>query len=289
MNKPLHLALALLFLPSLAAAAPTQGFAAPFDLSTGRPIFALATSDGSTVEAMLDTGAQGAVIAQSLADTLKLAVVGEAQIGSPYGGQPMAVNLVALPPLSLGGFQLTKLEAVVMPDERLLKGGPKLTISSVQFEGRAYTLDFAANQIVIPAKANTAKSGWHLIDKRNMPITMITIGKNAVRLVLDTGNPGLLVLPRAFAEASGATLSDKPVGQIRTIDAAFDRYDGTFNRNAQIAGQKVRLGKLSVVDGMGANMGSKALAGFQLTIDMPNRRWRLDRADGKTPLISTGG
>jgi hypothetical protein len=285
MLKTMKLGLALILLPLPVAAIAAQDVSVPFSLTTGRPVLVLTRADGTVLEAVLDTGGQGAVITKSLADALKLDVVGKALIGSPYGGQPLEAELVGLPPLSLGGFALAKLEAVVLPDAQLPKGSPGLTISSVQFGERAYVLDFAKNQLVVPDKANGARSGWHILDGRNMPVTEIAIGSRRTRLVIDTGNPGSLVLPRDFAVANKAKLSDKPVGQIRTIDAAFDRYTATFNRDATIAGRPVRLAGLSVVDGMGANMGSKALAGFQLTIDKPNRRWRLDRTDGKTPVI----
>lgn len=285
MFKAAKLALALLVSLLTATQSLAQDVAAPLDLSTGRPILTLTIADGATVKAMLDTGGQGAVITQSLVDELKLEVIGEAFIGSPYGGPPKTAKIVALPSLSLGGLTLSRPEAVVLPDGQIPKDSPRLTISSVQFGARPYILDFAAYQLVVPAKVRATKIGWHKIDERNMPVAEIVIGKDRTKLVLDSGNPGSFVLPRTFALATGAKLSDKPVGKIRTIDASFDRYTGIFNRDAVVAGQRVRLGTVSVVDGMGANMGSKALAGFQLTIDMPNRRWRLDRADGRKPVI----
>lgn len=292
MHKFILVVSAALLLPSTASSKPADSVnpaaraGVPFDLSTGRPMFSVDMSDGTTLPVMLDTGSQGAVISQALADRFKLDVIGEAFIGSPYGGEPTKSKIVALAPMSLQGIALVDLRAVIIPDAMVPKDAPGLLISAAQFGGRPFTLDFATNRLVLSDKAKSPKSGWHKLDDRNMPRAEIAIGKQRVSIVIDTGNPGRLVLPRAFAEAVGAKIPDSPVGKIGTVDASFDRYEAVFDQDAVIAGQALRIGTVSVVDGMGANMGSKALAGFQLTIDAANRRWRLDRADRRKPLVS---
>jgi hypothetical protein len=66
----------------------------PMDLSSGRPQIDAAFK-GRKMIAIYDTGSQGATIPRSVAEEMKLPVIGRALVGSPNGGTPVEADVVS--------------------------------------------------------------------------------------------------------------------------------------------------------------------------------------------------
>lgn len=245
-----------------------------FSTEGGRPVV-VARVNGQEMPVIFDSGSQGAVISKSLADSLKLEVIGEAMVGSPYGGQPKTAFIVSLGSLSLGGVKAVQTDAVVIDDNKLPPGSPALVIGPNLFADRSVELDFANKTLSFSSEIPSDVENWQKMDGRGMLKTTLTIGQETIDVTIDTGNPGGLNLPKSFAERLGIPLTPMPGRKIKTVDAEFPLFEGNVDQDVMLAGAPLRLGSTVFADIPSANAGAKTLEGLRLIIDTPRRRWRL--------------
>ena len=261
-------------------AAPKSADGVSFSTESGRPVV-VAQVNGQEMPVIFDSGSQGAVISKSLAGSLKLEVIGEAMVGSPYGGPPKTAFVVSLGSLALGGVSAVQLDAVIIDDSQLPAGSPGLVIGPNLFADRAVELDFAAKTLRFASEIPGDAANWQKMDGRGMLKTTLTIGQEDVELTVDTGNPGGLNLPKLLADRLGIALTPLPGRKIKTVDAEFPLFEGMVDQDVTLAGAPLRLGSTIFADIPSANAGAKTLEGLRLIIDTPRRRWRLYPATNK--------
>lgn len=254
-------------------AAP-QNAGVAFSTESGRPVV-VARVNEQEMPVIFDSGSQGAVIAKSLADSLKLEVIGEAMVGSPYGGPPKTAFIVSLGSLSLGGVNAVQTDAVIIDDSQMPPGSPTLVIGPNMFADRAVELDFATQTLRFSSEMPGDAANWQKMDGRGMLKTTLTVGQEKIDVTIDTGNPGGLNLPKSLADRLGIALTPLPGRKIKTVDAEFPLYEGKVDRDVTLAGAPLRLGSTIFADIPSANAGAKTLDGLRLIIDTPRRRWRL--------------
>lgn len=258
----------------------------PMSLSTGRPSLSARINGGHPVEITFDSGAQGAVITQSFAKDLGLEVIGETQVGSPLGGQPIPAKIVSLGRLSVGDYTATHLDAVVLDDARLPKG-TRLIISAAQFPDAQIELDFAALRFRLSKSSGASGDDWTRLNERGMTVTTLTIGGETIALYIDSGNPGWIDLPRSIAARLPLTGPLVKASEMRAVDRVVPRYAAPLDTHAQIADKTVKLqGTFLFADIPFANMGSAALREYRVLIDVPNKRWKLSFSGSGQPVIA---
>lgn len=256
----------------------------PFDLSTGRPLVLAQIGDAAPMEVYFDTASQGAVIPRALVDKLRLKVVGETRLGSPYGGEPVVAQLVSLGSLTIGGVAANDVTAVVQEDAGFMGPDAPLVVGPAQFRGKIVSLDYAARSLNI-SSGIPATTAWQSL-KNGLPETEIEIGGKRYPLHIDSGSPGTLMLPKSAADDLLPKPELRDVGKARTIDKEFSIYVGAVNQDATIAGVPVRLGDVGFADLPFANLGSQGLAQFTIIIDVANDRWQLIGPEGEPPLLT---
>jgi hypothetical protein len=260
---------------------------------------ALAQTDGRTaidvvlngahaLRANYDSGAQGMVIAQSLADELDLPVVGEALLGSPAGGVPVPVKIVQLQSLSVGGVAMNtaprSLDALLMEDSRL-PSGVRLILSSSNFPGSLIELDFVAARFRVSPSPVGDEADWLALDERGLTATTLVIGSTRIPLHVDTGNPGSLDLPRSFAAELPLDAPLQEHAKITLVDKTLGTYRAPMKTEARIGEQAVSLdGTFVFADFPFANLGVDGLRKARLQIDHSKRRWRLRFASSPTRI-----
>jgi hypothetical protein len=250
-----------------------------FSTESGRPVV-VAQVNGQEMPVIFDSGSQGAIIAKSLADSMKLEVIGEALVGSPYGGPPKTAFIVSLVSLALGGVNAVQTDAIIIDDSQMPPGSPALVIGPNLFSDRVVELDFANKTLRFSSEIPGDVGSWQKMDGRGMLKTLLMIGQENVEVTIDTGNPGGLNLPKSLADRLGIALTPMPGRKIRTVDAEFPLYEGMVDQDVMLAGAPLRLGKTMFAEIPSANAGAKTLDGLRLIIDTPRRRWRLESAAG---------
>jgi Aspartyl protease len=243
-------------------------------LESGRPAV-LATLSGTPMRVVFDTGSQGAVIAKTLAEQLKLQVVGEARLGSPGGGAPITAQVVSLGSLAIDGLAASTVDAVVVDDARL-PAGTKVILSTSQFATAVAEFDFTRGRLRLSTAPASDNGSWQPLDERGLLLGSLQLGDQTVPLHIDSGNPGLLDLPASMAGKPPLTGPLRETKGVRLVDRELKRSVTWVDAEAIVVGVPIRLrGEVGFLDMPSANLGARGLRQAVLTVDTPRRRWRL--------------
>lgn len=273
----------------LASAALAQAPAArpvvPLDLSGPRPIAMLAVGSGPPVRVIFDTGASGNIIDIDYARAIGLPDEGPAAVHTPAGGAAMPGFRTVIAAGRLGDAPLVNVRAVAMSSPALRHLEVQGVFGPGTFSGRLVHLDLARGEVritdktpeTIPAGAASPYSGSGRMP--GLPGISVAIAGQAFDGHIDTGQPGLLMLPLSMA---GRVPLD---GEMRQAPRPARLADGVPRPlfEGRIRGT-VRIGPLTFenpevrfMDGLQrVNVGMQALRGLTVVIDPAERRsWLL--------------
>jgi len=260
----------------------------PMDLSSGRPVID-AVIHGQSVRAIFDTGSQGATIPRSLAEALKLPVIGRALVGSPNGGQPVEADVVSIDGLEIDGLRLQagdrRLDAVVLDDAKL-PPGRGLVIGNNQFPGMTIELDFPAGRFRLSEKNADSAVGWAPLSERGLIETQLRIGEETMPIHIDTGNAGVLDLPQRSAARLPLSSAPREGKAIHFVDSSVKTTIADMRTDALLGDLPVKLdGAFRFAPVRFANLGGRGLKGARLRIDMTRKLWHLSYAQHDVPVI----
>jgi len=264
----------------LVSAGSALAAAIPFDVSSGRPMVDLMVNGQGPYPFVLDTGSPSLLVMKSLADELKLEVVGSDELQSPVQGTPVKVDVVRVDSVALGDATIEGYEALVldMGEHGLGRGivGPAFFR-----EHGTTTLDFDRNTISFGEGSGDEVRNW-LPFGASAPLLDIPvrIGDLEVDGHLDTGNPGVLSFPNRLEDRLPLSGPAHTIGQARTVDAVFDIRAAPIDASARIGDAEVPLSQIMLSAIPVANLGTAGLRGLVLHIDWQNERFALiGRAD----------
>lgn len=254
-----------------------------------RPLVELTIGGRGPHRFILDTGAAGSVVDASLAEELELPETGIQHLGSPAGGEPLEVPTVTMKDVRLGGIHIRDLDAAAMDLAGFLHDpeGPRGILAAGVFSGALLSFDYPGGRIVIRPGELPEADGARIFQysrEDGLPTVPLLVAGTAIPAHLDTGSPATFSLPGRYMKS--LPLKSEPVerGKARLVDAEITLYA------AALAGT-VRLGEYvfedpEIVFGDRfpvGNIGHGLLRRFQVTLDMKNRRIRLDRPEGSGP------
>ncbi len=267
----------------LAMPAPTfrlegDSLVVPMESWQGRSVVQVMLDGRGPFPFVLDTGAHGTVITKALADSLRLKVTGEAQVGSPLGGTPVPAKIVSIGRLTLGGTLQAPVSCLAL--DMPMPGPAKHwgVLSPNQFPGLLITWDFARQRIVLRRGSLPAPDDVQVFSYEGemLPTVPVEVAGRRVRVHVDTGSSGGLMLPVTLKDS--LPLAGPPVEgrTARTVDREVKLLD------AKLAG-KVVLGGREFTDlelelnpaARVGNIGSRVLQDFEVTLDARQRRIRL--------------
>lgn len=257
----------------------------PMDLSTGRPRV-MASVNGRPAEVVeFDTGSTGAVVQRAYVDKYKLPIIGEVPLRSPFANVPPTIaKTVLIESIVVGGVTLRNVKAVVLEEAGFVGADAPLIIGPGEFRRHVVTLDYPAGRFSLTTSRPAGKSGWQRHKPGSQLETSIEVQGQRATLLIDSGNPGMLMLPKSLAERVDPAMKLAPVGAIRTVDREIPIFIGNLNRDVKLASVSAKLGNTLFADVPFANLGSQGLQQFRLTIDNPRQRWRIDRT-GSGPVV----
>ena len=252
----------------------------PMESWKGIPVVR-ATLDGRGPFAfVLDSGAHGSVIAKALADSLKLPVAGQVQIGSPLGGKPVPATLVRVERLAFGKGLRVAFSGVAAD---LPLDGPERAwsvLSPREFTGLLVTWDYPGKKVVFRRGSLPAPDGREIFsyEGESLPTVTLEIAGVSRRAHLDTGSSGGLRLPAGLRDS--LPFAAPPVeGRVaKTVDREVKLLTGRLTGKVAIgrhefADPEVELVPFAPV----ANVGSRLLKDFEVTLDAGQHRIQLRR------------
>jgi hypothetical protein len=264
----------------------TPEVSVPLHWFMNKPVVDVKINEKGPYRLFLDTGAQGSVLDQELADELKLPIVGKARVGSP-GGKGLPAKQVRLDRVDVGGAALSQVPAVSFDRSSLYRGKdvPRGVLSAATFPGYLVTVDYPESRLLIRRGELPAADGVRVFGydaKRPLPEIPLTVADQKVTVHLDSGAPGGIMLPLELAKR--LPLASKPVevGRGKRVD------QDVVILGAKLNGQ-VKLGKyvfenpdlhFQDIPGAPGHVGYEFLRRFAITLDAANHRLQLDEKPG---------
>jgi hypothetical protein len=280
------LAAALAAAAAFAQPAPPAVETVPLDLSGPRPIAMLTVGTGAPARVIFDTGASGNVLDAEFARAAGLPDDGPAQVGTPAGGPPMIGFRTRIASGRLGNAAIDGVRGVALPMPVMQRLNVKGIFGPGTFSGRLVFLDLARSEVRVVAKSpETIPAGrshpYSGAGMRSLPGVAVEIGGRSFEGHIDTGQPGMLMMPMAMS-------GEVPLGGALTDGPPARMADGVPRavKIGRIRGT-VRVGTLTFEDpeirfmeGLDrVNVGMLALRGATIVFDPAERRtWVLPPA-----------
>jgi hypothetical protein len=247
-----------------------------------KPVVDVKINDKGPFRLFLDTGAQGSVLDQSLADELKLPVEGKARVSSP-GGKGLPASQVRLDRVEVGDAVLSVLPAVAFDRSSLYRGkdAPRGVLSASTFPGCLITLDYPKGRLLIrrgelPAPDSVRVFGYD--PQRPLPMIRLTVADQEATVHLDSGAPGGIMLPLEMA--GRLPLASKPVevGRGRRVDQDIVILGAKLKGQVKLGTYVLENPDLHFQDIPKApgHVGYEFLRCFAVTLDSKNSRLQLE-------------
>jgi hypothetical protein len=261
----------------------TEEVSLPLQWFRRLPVVEAKVNEQGPFRFFLDTGAQGSVLDQRLAETLKLPVLGEALVGSP-GGKGLAAKHVRLDRLEIGDAVLSGLSAVAFDRSFLDRGkdSPQGVLSASSFPGCLVTLDYPRSRLVIRRGRLPEPDGERVFAydaDRPLPELRLSVAGRAVTVHMDSGSGGGITLPLELAVKLPLAAKPVEVARGRRVDQEV------IILGAKLNGQ-VKLGKFVLenpelrfqdIPNAPGNVGYEFLRRFAVTLDVANHRVQFEQ------------
>jgi hypothetical protein len=257
----------------------------PLTFVGGRPVVEARINGKGPFRFYFDTGASGPVIGQKLARELDLEVIGAAAVKS--GGdapekKPIPAEVVRLKEVELGGAKLAAVHVVAMDRAALGdKDAPDGVLSPALFRGYVVAIDYPKQEMRIRAgqlEQPDDKSVFAYQAGRPIPSIMLRVAGQEIEAHLDSGSGAGLSLPPKFAET--LPLEGKLVDtgkKARSVSGEFPVLEGKLQGGVSFGKFSIDNPTIQFSDVVRrGNIGSKILERFVVTVDVANRRFRLE-------------
>jgi len=188
----------------------------PFHLTPrGGVIVRVNLDAGSAIPFLLDTGANGSAISESLVTSLGLPIVARTIVASAIGQKARLVTRIEH--LAMGGVSVNDVLATVMPDEDFAwpdaDGGRVQGIVGQDILGALrYTIDYRARQIMFRDLAGEVPRHAAVLTLEPCDDRFLVVlpqGGSTLRLVPDSGSEGLVLFHRDDRAESPITLTGR--------------------------------------------------------------------------------
>lgn len=251
----------------------------PFSVAGGRPAIEVLIDGHGPYTFVLDTGAPVNMIDAQLAKNLGLVQVDETRPAAPGMPQGDPVPVVEAGVVSIGDADIAG-ERFVVLDVMTMSGG---TWSGVlrfnAFRNGVITLDFPQQQLRFARGELEAGSNTISFDTNDAFIEIpVQLGEERLRAHIDSGSPGLIVVPRHLS--GDLRFSEPPVktGQIRVIGGSGDVFTARLDGSAKVGTIELTNPQIEIVDLAlpVVNLGSRFLADLVVTVDQRNGLIRFD-------------
>lgn len=291
-----RIAVALLFVvpllaPSAATAAAQKSgplASVPLELDGRLPVVSLQVGGEGPLRFLVASGTAETAVDGRLVERLGLTPDGRAWVGPPGEAGSLQGDRVRLPSVRLGELELRDVEAVALDLAGFLGGedAPDGTLGYGLFQGRAWTLDYAGERLIVERQPLPAPDGETVLamvpDELGRPTISLEIAGREMRSHLESARFGGITLHGRHMEELPLASEPGMIGRARTAGATFDLYGARLDGEARIGAHVLARPRLLFSDmEETANLGAAALEEFAVTFDHANRRIRFIRRESR--------
>lgn len=246
----------------------------PMELSVKKAVVDVKINGKGPFKFILDTGAGGTVMDQSLATELALEQDGKATAGDFVDPRGIKANRNRIRTLEIGGATFNDFIALSWDRSPLYQaGGPRGVLGMPLFRKLLLTIDYPGSKISI--ENGKLKKGSDVVEYQSSEFDLfgipMKIGLTAYVATLDTGSPGGLSFPNSYMDK--LPLEDKPrvVGRAKTIGGETVLYGAKLKETVSFGGHSFETPDIVFFDRLAhLNIGYGLLNQFAVTIDQQN-------------------
>ncbi len=234
----------------------------------------------------IDTGGQGVARADTaLVEELGLEVIGTVRAADSSGSGTRELDLVAIDSISFGGATFTGIEAATRdynarPDVAERIDG---ILGTHLFQDCLLTLDYPGERVIVGEGSLPEPDGETVLSlspKSAVPAIELEIGGETLLTHIDSGSAGGLMLPARFAATLDLKSPPVEVGRARTVSGEYIIREAPLAGSIRIGKYELRQPRVTFIDGFEtANIGSRLLEHFAVTVDLRHSRVRFGRAE----------
>ncbi len=255
----------------------------PMDIHTGRPLVELRINGSGPYAFILDTGASLSVIDRDVAAELELPVVGETTFGDPTAPEAFTSTLVRAESVDVGGLRLTGMTLTTFALREMMGAGPAGVLGFPDLAEVLVTIDSPRQRVCFARgelPADDARVVPYACEGSLISLPM-TVAAESITAHLDSGNPGMFMLPKARQGDWNLESEPVEVGIVGTVGSTAKVWNARVDGTITLAGLVFEDPEVAISGLLTdwANVGFNALAGVELTVDQKNRRLRMIRSD----------
>jgi len=247
-----------------------------------RPIVELTINGTGPHRFILDTGAMTTVIDRGLVEEIGLPEVGTDELKSPAADKPMLVPRVSMKMATLGGIIIHDLGAAVLDLAGMFgsEDAPRGVLSARVFSGVLLAIDYPNDRIVVRAGELGPSDGARIFqyeESDGFPTLTLSVAGTEIKAHLDTGSPATFSLPGQYMKS--LPLESEPIhrGIARMVDTEVKLYGAKLDGSILVGEYTFENPDITFGEGFPAgNVGYGFLSRFSVTLDMKNKRIRLD-------------
>lgn len=272
MKKNLLLAIELLF-ATMAFSRNNERIEIPFTMDKNLIIIKVELAKNTTHSFVFDTGTEGIMLIDSIANLYQYKSVGLDTIVNQKGEFVATQEKILIPELNFAGLKLSRNIGIKMPRQMLLSNEAVGIIGMQTFMGYTITLDYKSSKLIL-------QKGNMLQQPNTIPINVDRILEAKVKLnnqeVLahfDCGGAGYISIPKGW---NNYKLKSEPVltNKGRTPMGDFDVYKAELDGSIQVGSYQISNPKINLVTGdffYSINFGYEFFRDHLITIDTKNK------------------
>lgn len=253
----------------------------PMDLTSGIPVVQFIVNGKGPYPFVVDTGAAGTVLSDSLAQELGLQSMGGVEVHSPMGDHSLPGKLVRIDTIEFGQAVLSNVFAVAFDASNVFHkpGAPRGVLSANSFSGYLLTLNYPQSRLELQAGELPSADGKQILDfdtSGSLISIPVRVAGTEIHADLDSGSINGIMLPGDYAKQLPLSGRLTQAESGHTVDATVEHWKGTLNGEVTVGDFSANNPEIIFSDqSPHANVGSKFLSRFSITVDRKNHRIQL--------------
>lgn len=246
----------------------------PFTMDRNLIIIKAKIAKNATHNFIFDTGTEGIMLLDSLANLYQFKPVGLDTIVNQKGEFVATQEKVLIPKLNFEGLKLTKKQASKMPQQMLFSNKAVGIIGMQTFVGYMITLDYKRSKIILQKGSLLQKPNTIPINLDHILEAKVKLNGKEVLAHFDCGGAGYISIPKGWDNIY--KLKTEPVfsNKGRTPMGDFDVFKSDLDGNIEVGNYKISNPKINLVTGdffYAINFGYGFFKEHLITIDTKNK------------------
>jgi hypothetical protein len=251
----------------------------PFTMDRNLTVITLKINDAGDFSFIFDTGTEGIVLSETVAQQLQLTGEGFTLTGRPNDPNPVQARNIQGIALAANGWRVAEQSGIALKTEDIfLPPGVAGIVSLSTFKGYLVTIDYGQSKIILRKGELSPKDRQvFAVDMQQIVATNIMVNGISVPAHLDSGGPEALTFPWEWQALLNLKGEPKKFAKAMTGSGEVELYKAQLSGSVVVGGITLMDPMITLVSGgfEAANIGYPFLREYLLTIDAAHQLARL--------------